>query len=266
MAIITKGDIPMKKLISILLTVILILSVAAPCAFAFSESAELVKNVPIIHLRGDGNSIHDQDGNQVYPTGYDTSKLPENIANVIFPYFTNAIMFGKWEEYYDAFEAEITPIFEKATLDKNGNPKNGSDVSQSNKATNARKAKSNYVRGDGTFDVYSYTYWYDWRRDPFEIADLLHEYIESIKSVTGAEKISLSSNCLGGSFILAYIVKYGHADIHAICFDSTVANGCEVYNDLFCGRGYIYGEALQRMLDDTGLDLPLIWVNLYMQP
>lgn len=56
----------MKKLISVLLVLVLFVSVIAPAASAVEPENEY----PIILLTGDGASIYDAEGNEIYPYNF----------------------------------------------------------------------------------------------------------------------------------------------------------------------------------------------------
>lgn len=236
----------MKKLISLVLSVLMILSVLAPTVvFAADEK------IPIVYLRGDGNGIYDTEGNVVFPVSYDSSQLPEAVARVVFPYLIKAVLFNKWEDYYIAFENEVRPIFAGCQLDENGEPSNGSDIDKDDYVTNQTNMNRDKVNEWGNYGLYDYTFWYDWRRDPLYTADLLNDYIKGFLKTTGAKKVSLVGKCLGGSFVLAYLSKYGYDDIRNLAFDSTVGNGCEKFSDIFSGHLQYNGEALERSQYDS---------------
>lgn len=238
----------MKKIISCLLAFVMIFMLFVP-AFA-AEEAEPEKGTPIIFLRGDGNGIVNTDGEIVYPVNYDSSQLPQAVARVIFPYFINAVLFDKWDEYYDAFAAEVRAIFKDCQLDENGENTNGTDISVGSYRENYENMNTDKVGEDGTYPLYGYTFWYDWRRDPLEIADSLNEYIKAIIKTTGCEKVGLAGKCLGGSFVLAYLSKYGYDDIKNIAFDATVGNGSEFFSDTYSGKIRVDSEAAERYFAD----------------
>ena len=236
----------MKKLISVVLCILMLFSVMAPVAALAGD-----EKIPIVYLRGDGNGIYDAEGNVAFPVSYDSSQLPSTVARVVFTHLVKAVLFNQWEPYYEAFENEVRPIFAGCQLDENGEPSNGSDISKSDYVTNQKNMNTDKVNEWGNYGLYDYTFWYDWRRDPLYTADLLNEYIKGILATTGAKKVSLVGKCLGGSFVLAYLSKYGYDDIRNLAFDSTVGNGCEKFSDMFSGHVRYNREALERMQTDT---------------
>ncbi|MDD6011266.1 MAG: alpha/beta fold hydrolase [Oscillospiraceae bacterium] len=238
----------MKKIVSLLLALTMMVTLFIP-AFAGAEK-EAEKGTPVVFLRGDGNAIVNSSGEVVYPVNYDKSELPGAVARVLNPYFINAVLFGKWEEYYDAFAAEVRAIFQDCQLDENGENTNGTDISVGSYQENYENMNTDKVGEDGVYPLYAYTFWYDWRRDPLEIADSLNEYIKNIIKTTGCEKVALAGKCLGGSFVLAYLSKYGYSDIKNIAFDATVGNGSEFFSDTFGGKIRVDSEAAERYFTD----------------
>ena len=263
----------MKKLLSVILSVLMITACMVP-AFSVSAAAE---NYPIIVLRGDGTQIYVPD--ETAPNGerniwgdaftnIEGSSVTESIANVLLPFLTEGLLFNKWENYYDAFYEEIAPIFEELRLDGDGKPRYNSGLGKDDLNNNANTRKVNYVNWDGTYNLGSYTYRYDWRLSPFDVVDDLDGYIRDIMTKTGKKKVNLVANCLGGSYILAYL-SYVLEDlkepdengnpktchINNVFFNATVGNGTDVLTDAFCGDIEINAKGIQRFAyQSTNLD------------
>lgn len=242
----------MKKTLALLLAVIMAFSCAAP---AFAASA--VENLPIIMLRGDGNMIYVEDetapngeravwGTAVFDSVGDAN-IGETVANILLPFLVEGLLQDKWDNYYQAFYDEISPLFDGIRLDTDGNPRNGSGISKVDRQENIDKRTRNYAKGDGSFDIHSYTYWYDWRLDPADFVDDFHDYITNIMKATKKTKVNLAANCLGGSYLLAYLEKYGEeGHIKNVIFNATVGNGTKLLTDAFTGKITINSDAIQR--------------------
>ena len=255
----------MKKLLSVILSVLMITACMVP-AFSVSAAAE---NYPIIVLRGDGTQIYVPDENE--PTGernvwgdaftsIEGGSITDSVANILLPFLTEGLLFDKWDNYYDAFYEEIAPIFEELRLDGDGNPRYNSGLGKDDLKNNADTRKVNYVNWNGTYNLGSYTYRYDWRLSPFDVIDDLDGYIRDIMTKTGKEKVNLVANCLGGSYVLAYLEKYGKdGHISNVFFNATVGNGTAVLTDAFCGDIEVNAKGIQRYahqsvnLDNGGL-------------
>lgn len=241
----------MKKLVSILLVAATLFTLAVP---TFAADEEVTKN-PIVYIRGNGNPIYDRYGYQSYPLSVDDDTMTSELVDKLMGDFVKAVTLGKWDEYYDAFEDALAEYFEGCALDENGNIANDSGIANVCYEINETNMNSNYLNEDGNSELFSYTFWYDWRLDPFEIADQLENYIDHILAATGAEKVSIVGKCLGGSFVLAYLAKYGAAKVRRVAFDCTVGGGCEEASDLFSGKANVDFEAMERWYIDDGATL-----------
>ena len=102
----------------------------------------------------------------------------------------------------------------------------------------------------GYYGYFDYHFWYDWRLDPFEIADQLHEYIEGIKETTGCPKVGIACRCVGSNVALAYTVKYGTDSLQGVGFDGTGSNGGEFISEALSGKFRLDGSAIERFLVD----------------
>ncbi len=239
----------MKKTLALLLAVIMAFSCAVP---AFAASA--VENIPTIMLRGDGNNIYKHDENGETPVWGDAvmdniagGNIGETVANILLPFLVEGLLQDEWDNYYQVFYDEISPIFDGLRLDGDGNPMYNTGISNADAAENAYKMNSNQVRSDGSFSIHSYTYWYDWRLDPLDFVDDFHTYITSVMRATKKDRVNLVANCLGGSFLLAYLEKYGdNGHIKNVFFNATVGNGTKLLTDAFTGNIKIDSDAIQR--------------------
>ena len=242
----------MKKALSLILALLLIFPMAVP-AFAAGQ----VENIPIIMLRGDGTQIYVPDetaengerniwGDAL--SNIEGGDIGESIANVLLPFLTEGLLFDKWDNYYEAFYDEISPIFEELRLDGNGNPRYNSGISKADIAENQSSRKQNPANWQGgRYKVGNYTYWYDWRLSPEDIIDDLHQYILDVMKTTGKKQIALCGTCFGGAYVLAYLNKYGtEGHIKNVFFNVTVGNSTALLTDAFCGDIEIDAKAIER--------------------
>lgn len=242
----------MKKALSLILAMILIFSCAAP-AFAAGQ----IEDIPIIMLRGDGTQIYVPDENA--PNGerniwgdafgsIEDGAIGESVANILLPFLVEGLLMDKWDNYYQAFYDEISPIFEELRLDGNGNPQYGSAIAKSSIADNAYTRTVDYGKSQGgRYTVGNYVYWYDWRLDPEDVIDGFHQYVLDVKEKTGKSKVALCGTCFGGAYLLAYLNKYGtEGHIKNVFFNVTVGNSTSLLTDAFCGDIEIDSQAIQR--------------------
>ncbi|MBQ8503918.1 MAG: hypothetical protein IJ491_06565 [Clostridia bacterium] len=252
----------MKKIISLTLVLIMMLTLAVP-AFAVVDPDY---NVPMITLRGDGAEIYDASGeNVVWPPSFgdeegDKDALIDSIADVLFPHLATGLLTGNYEGYYDAFYDAMLPLFEDSHLDGDGNPSNGTQLDPEMQAENIESVKydKKYWHGN-KYDKDDYTFRYDWRLSPLETAEKLDEYIAAVMARTGAKQVSLVGLCLGGCPVMAYLNLYLNKleanpgmtpYIKNVMFDATVANDCTAFTDAFRGKVDLDVDALQRFMDE----------------
>ena len=248
----------MRKFISLLLIVVMAFSFATP-ALAYDVGVVFTgSDIPVVALFGDGEPIYDTQGNKIFHFsemlsmlgGSEEGAAGEAIQNVLKPFLIEGILFDEWDNYYDALGKEIGDLFSEAQYDKNGENPNGSDVSQDVRNIMAENLKVDKKLQNGSYYVYDYQFWYDWRQDPLVTADEFHEYIQGIKKITGAPKVSIIARCLGTTVVLAYISKYGTDDIHGISFNGSVADGGEIISETISGKFELDLNAINRMLAD----------------
>lgn len=248
----------MKKVIALLLALVMSLTMMVPCFAAF-DTGDYKSDIPVILISGDGDSIYDAEGNEVFRfsnlvsmlTAVKGDALKESLYNVIQPLMVQAVLKNNWQPFYDSLEKEIGKLFEDCRLDENGEVTNGSGISQERKDYMANAVASDPKLTNGGYSLYDYRFWYDWRLDPLENADTFNDYIKMVKKATGAPKVSIVTRCLGTSVVMAYIAKYGLDDIQGIGFDGTVANGAEILSEVISGKFRIDGEPVVRFLKDA---------------
>ena len=93
-----------------------------------------------------------------------------------------------------------------------------------------------------------YRFYYDWRLDPYEVADQFHDYIEAVKAVSHCDKVSIIAKCLGTNVVLAYIEKYGTDSIYGLGLDGGTVNGVEPLSEALSGKFKIDGNAITGRL------------------
>ena len=248
----------MKKIISVVLTFILVFTLSVP-AFAGIDRNETRSQIPVIRISGDGQPLYNESGERVmYFRGLleggkeeeDNSSLYDSLANVLLPFIIDGVLFDKWDAYYENLEKEIGELFGDALLDADGNPVAGTGISKDAQAQMERNKTTDRKGSKGFYAYDDYWFNYDWRLDPLKTADDFNDYIECIKSVTGCEKVAIISSCLGTNVVSAYIAKYGTDDLNGVTFDGGVAYGSEVLSETISGKFKVDGNAIERVLVD----------------
>lgn len=253
-----------KKLVSVLLAALIVFTVAAPAtAVAWNAYSS---QIPIVQLFGDGQALYAEDGTKLLAyrdilgkinsdkeesdEEKDNSEIYKATANILLPFLIEGLGTGNYDNYYKNLQKEIGDLFEGILLDNNGNVSNGSGINPANLVNMERDLSQDKKIGKGYYDARDYTFSYDWRLDPLEVADTLHTYIERVKAVTGSKEVCLIGRCLGSSVITAYVAKYGMEGIHGVGFDGGVVNGAEVISEPISGKFKLDGNALNRFLAD----------------
>ena len=202
---------------------------------------------PCIYIHGNSVPIVDENGTQVYDFDVSSDQILD-ICKTVLPEFGKAILTGKYDTYYDIFETEFAKLYDRCSLDADGNPKYGTGISEEMKQQSAKEAKTNKEKnGFGNMD---YTFRCDWRLDPLVNADLMDAFIDEILKTTGRSKIYLMSDCLGSVNIIAYMGKYGHSKLAGIGLLDPVSFGCELVEDPFCGRLDLDPDSIERFAND----------------
>lgn len=250
----------MKKIISVILVVVMTFMFVLP-AGAESEKTPISitgSQVPIVSIYGDGEPLYDTEGNKVFHFsemlnmfgGLEEGALGESTINILLPFLTEGLLHDEWDNYYDALENEIGEIFENCRLDNNGENHNGVGISQARKEQMANLLSRDAKEENGFYGFEDYIFYYDWRLDPLETADLFHAHIQKVKEVTKSDKVAIIIRCLGSSVVMAYISKYGLDDIHGISIDASVSNGAEIISEPISGKFKVDANAINRMIKD----------------
>ncbi len=232
----------MKKFISVLISFVMIFNVAVP-AFATDTADEAV---PIIYLRGNGQKIYNADGEEVVcdigdlkldTEGEDgESKIIEATVNILLPFLLEGLPSDEWDNYGKAIYEEYSPLFEQSALDCNGNPQYGTGIHPDTLTKEWEKSNKD-LTNNGKCGYYTYGFPYDWRLDPYDHVDDLHTYITNIMKATGKSQVALTSRCLGGSVLNAYLEKYGHlGHVKNVLYCDTLSNGCTLISKCFSGQ------------------------------
>ena len=183
----------MKKVISFILCVIMLFSMAVP-AFA-------AEKVVTIYIAGRGTAdLYDAEENLLTnQSNIDRMAYIKASAPPVLEQLTIALATGNYDGYIDALVDAFAPIYEDTILDKNGEVTDGSHI-QWNYKTAPIVLTNDY-------GIPAYAFFYDWRISPIEVADQLNHYIKRVMDATGAKKVNIYSRCYGVNVAMTYVTK-----------------------------------------------------------
>lgn len=242
----------MKKLLSLILVTVMLFAVTAPV----SSAADGYEKLPVIYIRGNGETIYNADGEVIEDfdlaslggEGEDAvtrDKIVETCANILLPFLTEGLIMDKWDNYGKAIYEELAPLFKDSALDENGEASNGSGVSPSRLASS--EAASN--RDTKNYNLYDYSFCYDWRLSPYDHVERLHTYVENVMDATQKDQVCIVARCFGGSLLMAYLEQYGHlGHVKNAVFSDVLSNGTTVISKSFSGKIDFESDDVQRYL------------------
>lgn len=207
------------------------------CSLAIMPaSAAYEKDLPIIYLVGMGEPVYDKNGKKVWPivSGIENILL-ENSTELIAA-FSTSLMSSDWSLYGNSLKRAFDKYYSGAALDKNGNPKNGTDIKHS---VTPKTKTSNFA-------LFDYQFRYDPRLDPWETAEELATYVDAVLKATGKKKVNFVGRCMGSCFVSAYLCRYGSSKVDTCIFYVPAVNGATNCSQLFAGRVHINSDTLNN--------------------
>ena len=257
----------MKKVISLVLTVVILLTMAVPSlasydAYAPEEVAQY-DGCPVIIVRGiDFAGLTYEDG---------TKALQFSVADII-PLLVKATLtrFGLSakdlliESAMDVAYDVLSPL----ACDKEGNtvepismvqypgsmanyPEFVDKLPDGGEEGIVKTAVEKY----GAENTYFFTY--DWRKTPQQIAGELKGFVETAKADSGKDKVNIICASMGCMVTTAYMYYHGTDSINSAVYLSGAHNGTYVCGDALNGRIVFESEVLIEMLSNSTNNLLL---------
>ncbi len=249
----------MKKILSILLTLILTALVLSPVG-AVAETAEAdgcdCGQTPIVYIRGRATIIKDknlpideENGTNPGLPYIEEAKLKAVLEEVV-PIYAECYVKDDFTAFKEIMTLRFKEIYADYALDTNGNIPNNSGLPVEDDWKNKTFIDNHKPNGDVDTpqecmtELYKYFYQYDCRLDPCDTADDLHLFIQKIKEVTGHKKVKILARCLGTNILSAYIAEYGYEDFEDVVLYNAITNGTAITNSLFNGELYFDADAV----------------------
>ncbi len=222
----------MKKIIAIFLSVIIIAGLTVP-AFAVEEKCDCGFN-PVIYVAALGSgTIYENPGTEDERALFrpETMPLVAEAVSSILPAIPS-LMLGNYDAFGDALIGFVNSAFGALALDGDGNSRENV------------YAPEEYPTSEEHGIEHSYYFGYDFRLDPYTHADRLYKDIQTLKELTGHDKVQLKASSMGGVVTMAYLEKYGTEDIETVIFQNCPIKGTAVAGELYCRKFEINKDAL----------------------
>ena len=236
--------------------------------FAFSavfitagkSSANYPDSIPIIFIHGEGCPIGtvDEEGefhridNMGIDTGKLTSLLSENKEMLLRSFVTQ-----DWTDFCDFIEEFMVESFGELALGNDGMPKDDA-FAIVNWGTFEPYATEDYIReryeGEDN-SLNKYMFWYDWRLDPTDNMERLHDFADLILKVTGSEKYAIVGRCEGACLATTYWDTYHDPRISDIILYASALKGAIPIGEAFSGSMYVDPESIERFVYEADLNV-----------
>lgn len=234
----------MKKLISVLLSIVMVFALAVP-VFAVEDASA---DYPTIYIEGKGNiTIYNEDGTPAKnPDSIDIAAYVEEKAGPVLKDFALALTTGDYSKWIASLTELMGYIYDGQTIGGDGQP-----VSS---YTKADEINANPTEKTSNFGLMDYIFKYDWRLNPMDTADKLDAYIEKVLEVTGAEKVNIVARCLGTQPATAYLYKsyngeYDHEfRVANVVLDTPSVAGYITLGGLFSGRVVMDSDSVDKFV------------------
>ena len=217
----------MKKLLSILLTAVMLL-----CLFIPAFAAEKNPNTPIIYVRGQGGSIMDSEGHDlINGLEFDTKKIATGALDALAKTYLS-MDYSFFTDYAKDVLSDFFPAL--------GN--DGELIADEHPVPSSfSRIKSNYGFSDYSFN-------YDWRLDPIYNSELLSDYIDRVLEYTNAGKVALVSFSEGSCVCGAYLTYHGSDKIDSYTMISPACNGIDIVGALAAGECKFDSKMLDKFV------------------
>ena len=258
----------MKKLISVILVLTLLLAVTAP-VFSAKTAKDFTK-YPTVRVAGAMHNLYNNYGTKEQYKIYDTDDgvpVPDGYIGeqikTLLPVLLRAMVTGDYSAYAQGLVDAVTPIYADFVPDENGDVREGS-------GRGTVPADEDRRDENGSYGLNDYMFYDDWRLSPMVQAEHLKEYIAQVKAVTGADKINIYARCESVPIALVYLADNGSRDVAAIMFDASGANGYIAIDAVFGNEITITAPAVERFMECYAVNEfsrnPLAGVSLFKDP
>lgn len=226
----------MKKILCLILSFSLVFAFTS---LAFAK-AEATPECPSIYIPGFLNPDICKDKNDISTecTNPSTDEILEVIKTEIVPALIVYAADGDIDKVAHEIAELVNFMFEDFAYNPDGTPKGNSGAYMPYPEASSI-TKSSELRFD-----------YDWRGDPFIVAEELNAFIDYVLQHSGAKQVTLKCHSLGSVVATTYLKLYGGEKIMGIVFDSPALGGITYLGELLSGKAEMNGDALVRGFKD----------------
>lgn len=230
----------MKKIISVLMSLVIVFSTSAAAAGAASDECGC-GYVPAVFITGFAQTnlvanAGTREEYSVFPP--ETKAVISAVKQIILPLFA-LILTGNYDAFTDSLAVAVNELFADVACDENGELLNKTVDIEFREEPRA------------SHDAYTMVkFRYDWRRDVFDIAADLNEYIERVKKLTGHSQVALCAESMGGAVAMTYLSVYGSDSVETLIMQSSAFCGISLVGGLFTGDIYIKPQSVINYIAD----------------
>lgn len=256
----------MKRFIGIVLALVIALSCVLPAFAQSRHNPETCTDVPVLVIRG-------MDFGGLYTDVESEENRQPAIradAKKIIIYAVKGILLSILNFSLDPFvesAADIAgSVFEYIKMEPDGTSKHETGAIEYPLAAENYEGFVNGV--DSEYGMiramieeigdHAYYFNYDWRIDPYVVADGINETVERMLEETGHDKVNIACCSMGGIMTLAYLTEYGYEDVNRVCFMSSTFCGAQVCSDLLSGQLEIGSDTLYNIADNGTEDIKFV--------
>ncbi len=244
----------MKKLISVVLCLLMLMSVAAPMALA----TDVTTDTPVVFIRGASRHLYasddsDDEATMIFPLDVDLGQVVSDALRPCLEELAAGLLTGNYDKYCDELYNAVAPLYADVILDNNGEASDGSGDGRKVEDFQCPVKTSN-------FGLWEYDFGFDLRLSPLDIADDLKTYIDMVRAATG-KKVALVGRCFGGNVISAYLAKYeNHAaeNVESVVMYISSTVGIDLIGALFAGEIKIDADNVDRFAEYAMTELGVI--------
>ncbi len=231
-----RGRYKMKKIISLFLAAVMVFSVSS-VSFAAADECDCGVT-PVVYVQGFGEALYEnvdtEDEISAFPP--EAPAILKAIPDILKALGVAAIA-GDYEGFGDYAMRGVNKILGLLACDKEGNSLyNVSFEPDDNIGTAEQHMIPCSPFSDNAGD---YSFIYDWRLDPIYNAELLKDFIDEVKELTGHKKVSLVAHSQGNTIVASYLEKFGSDDVEKIAFLSPAFKGLSLMGSLFANEASI---------------------------